>query len=47
MAPTGINRPGYSSSPTGINRPGYSSPKPPTGVTDQGVMIMIGVRILS
>jgi hypothetical protein len=26
MAPTGINRPGYSSSPTGINRPGYSSP---------------------
>jgi hypothetical protein len=36
MAPTGINRPGYSSSPTGINRPGYSSPKPPTGVNRPG-----------
>jgi len=36
MTPTGINRPGYSSSPTGINRPGYSSPKPPTGVNRPG-----------
>jgi len=36
MPPTGINRPGYSSSPTGINRPGYSSPKPPTGVNRPG-----------
>ena len=36
MAPTGINRPGYSSSPTGINRPGYSSPKSPTGVNRPG-----------
>ena len=36
MAPTGINRPGYSSSPTGINRPGYSSPKTPTNVNRPG-----------
>ena len=38
MAPTGINRPGYSSSraPTGTNRPGYSSPKAPTGVNRPG-----------
>ena len=38
MAPTGINRPGYSSSkaPTGINRPGYSSSKAPTGINRPG-----------
>lgn len=46
MAPTGINRPGYSSSPTGVNRPGYSStpsPRPsrpsfsaPTGINRPG-----------
>ena len=34
MAPTGINRPGFSSSraPTGTNRPGYSSPSRSTSV---------------
>ena len=44
MAPTGINRPGYSSpkAPTGINRPGYSTPSPqpsfsaPTGINRPG-----------
>jgi hypothetical protein len=47
MAPTGINRPGYSSSPTGINRPGYSSPKPPTGVNRPGRNDNDRVRTLS